>query len=398
MNRNTVALACASLLVGLAACQPTEDVTIEKADPARIVRTAPVTTGDALTVLEAVGDLQGEKEVSVYAPMPERIQSLRVVNGQAVKKGQILAILDNELQSEAMRQAEAGLTAAEAQRDALEEEVRRTRALVAAGGAPRAQLESLEAQLRTSTAQVSQIAAGVSSAAAQRRRAILTSPIDGVVSGLIQREGDMALPSVPLLTVVEPDRLLAVFQVPERDFLRLEKGMKARVSPLGDDDVLREAEVSFVSLTVDRRTRTGRVEVKLDNVDRELVPGSAVKGTFELERRPGVVLVPAKAVLLTGDTERTGRAIAFVAEGDKAARREIVVGERQGGDIEVKSGLRAGEELVTSGQHLLRDASPIRRAGQAPAGASTPAATATATATATSDAQAKPAAPAEEIQ
>lgn len=364
MNRTTFALASAALVVALSACQPQEEVTVEKADPARTVRTSRVATGDAVTVLEAVGDLQGEKEVSVYAPMPERIQSLRVVNGQAVKKGQILAILDNDLQSEAMRQAEAGLTAAEAARDALEDEVRRTRALVEAGGAPRAQLESLEAQLRTQSAQVNQIAAGVSSAAAQRRRAILTAPVDGVVSDLILREGDMASPSMPLLTVVEPDRLLAVFQVPERDFLRLAKGMKARVSPLGNDGLVREAEVSFVSLTVDRRSRTGRVEVKLDNADRALVPGSAVKGTFELERRSGVVLVPAKAILLTAETERTGRAIAFVAEGDKATRRDIVVGERQGGDIEVTAGLKPGEELVTSGQHLLRDGSPIRRSGE----------------------------------
>lgn len=379
MNRNTVALACASLVVGLAACQP--EVTVEAEEPARVVRTERVRTGDAVTLLEAVGDLEGEQEVSVYAPMPERIQSLRVVNGQAVKKGQILAILDNDLQSEAMRQAEAGLTAAEAARDALEDEVRRTRALVEAGGAPRAQLETLEAQLRTQTAQVNQIAAGVSSAAAQRRRALLTAPIDGIVSDLILREGDMAMPSMPLLKVVEPERLLAVFQVPERDFLRVEKGMTVRVSPLGSETIVREAEVSFVSLTVDRRTRTGRVEVKLDNADQTLVPGAAVKGVFELDRRPGVVLVPAQAILLTGDTERTGRAVAFVAQGDTALRRDVVVGERQGADIEVKSGLQAGEELVTSGQHLLRDRSPIRRSD----GASAPSAAAPAAQAASGD-------------
>ncbi len=358
------------ILLALLGCKPEEVKTVEVS--ARPVKTTAIRTGDAVTVVEAIGDLEGEKEVSVYAPMPERIQSLRVSNGQAVRKGQILAILDNDLQSEAMRQAEAGLTAAEAQRDALEDEVRRTRALVAAGGATRAQLESLEAQLRTSGAQVGQIAAGVSSAAAQRRRAVITSPIDGVVSGLVSREGDMATPSMPLLTVVEPERVVAVFQVPERDFLRVKEGMKATVAPLGSDDVSRASSVSFVGLTVDRRSRTGRVEVKLDNTDGALVPGSAVKGVFELERREGVVLVPAKAVMLTADSERTGRALAFVANGDKASRREIVVGERQGSQVVVESGLRAGEELVTSGQHLLREGSLLRRVATSPAPAAAP--------------------------
>jgi len=110
---------------------------------------------------------------------------------------------------------------------------------------------------------------------------------------------------------------------------------------------------------VDRLTRTGLVEIHLGNAERALMAGSAVRAKVELARKAGVVLVPAEAVIFTGDTERTGRALAFVAQGKLALRREVRVGVRQGDQLEILEGLAPGEQLIVQGAHLLRDQNPI---------------------------------------
>jgi RND family efflux transporter MFP subunit len=344
---------------------PQDDGT--KEIPPRAVETSPVVTGDAVQSVTLVGTLEGEREVAVYAQVPERIVRLRVEEGERVRKGKVLAVLASDMQTQAVRQADAALAAMEANRDALAEDVARVRRLVDAKAAPPTQLQALEAQLRATEAQVRQTATGVSAASAQRRRAIVTAPISGKVANLRAKQGDTASPGMPLMTIVSGTRVKGVFQTPEKQFLRVKPGMHASITPLGDAAITVDAEVSLKGPVVDRRTRSGLIEVGLDNEDARLVPGSAVRTTIELSREHGVLLVPAAAVLLTATTDLDGKAIVFIAEGNIAKKREVSIGRRQGGDLIITAGLKAGETLISRGQHLLRDGSPITIANDAKA-------------------------------
>lgn len=178
--------------------------------------------------------------------------------------------------------------------------------------------------------------------------------------GLTAREGDLVSPQVPLATVVRSDRLKAILRVPERDFLHIEHGMPVRLSPLARPNVEVTASVTVLSPAVDRMTRTGLVEIHIDNPDGRLVAGSSIRAHIELGRRSGVVLVPAEAVLFTATTHQTGEATAFVADGNTARRRDVRVGVRQGNRIEVVEGLNPGESIVVQGAHILRDGYPLR--------------------------------------
>jgi membrane fusion protein (multidrug efflux system) len=179
------------------------------------------------------------------------------------------------------------------------------------------------------------------------------------------REGDLAGAGVPIMTVVSPDRLKAVFRVPEREFLRLKQGMVAHVSPLARPEQLVTAKVTLVGPVVDRLSRTGLVEVELDNEHGALPPGAVCRATLEVTRREGALLVPAEAVLLSAETHLTGAATVFVVDGDKARQRTVKLGARQADRLEVTEGLAAGEALITLGAHLLRDGNPIRTAEKA---------------------------------
>jgi RND family efflux transporter MFP subunit len=363
MKRLLVATAPLLGLLLLPGCKPAAPPSAEL--PVRTVRADTVGTGDVVTTVELVGELFGIEEVRVFPQVSDRLRSLPVREGQHVKQGEVLAVINADLQSEAVNQAQAGLEAAIAGRDSANDNLRRTRELVLSGSVSQSQLEALEAQARAAEAQVRQAAAGLGTASAHRTRAVVRAPISGVVAQLNFRAGDMVAPTGPLLTLVRDQRVKAVFRVPERDFLKIVEGQPLGLQPLADPGVRVAAQVTLKGPVVDRMTRTGLIEAHLDNEDRRLVAGSSVRGTVELERRPNVVLVPAEAVMLTGQTERTGLATAFVTDGKLAKVRQVQVGVRQGGQIEIVRGLSEGERLVVQGAHFLRDGSPVNVVGPA---------------------------------
>jgi RND family efflux transporter MFP subunit len=287
-----------------------------------------------------------------------------VKEGDDVTAGATLVILEGQMLSEGVRQAQAAIDAATASSDALRDDVERIRALVKAGSASRQQLDGVEARLRSADAQVRQLEAALSQASTQRNRTTLRAPIAGTVAQITLQEGDLATPGIPLLTVVRRDRLRAVLRVPERQFLKIASGMPVHLAPLARPDLDVAAEVSVLGPVIDRATRTGLVEVHIDNADGLLVPGSAVRVRIEVDRRKDAVLVPSRAIILGVDTERTGEATAFVVKEGIAKRRTITLGERQGDNLEVRDGLEAGEELVVVGAHLLRDDSPVKVLGK----------------------------------
>lgn len=348
------------LLVPAASCKPPSAAPVKAEIAVRAIKTQVVQTEDLVRTVEVVGTLEGEQEVRVFSQVPERIVSLPVKEGQLIRKGQVLAVLLAQMQDEGLKQAQAALETVTANRDVLLDQLKRTRALVEAGALPRSQLETMEKQLAASEAQIRQVATGLSAASVQRDRTVITAPMTGVVAQLNVREGDMALPSIPLLTVVKADSLKATFMVPEREFLNVEVGMPVDVELLGKKELRVQGRVGLKAPVVDRMTRTGRVEIHIANGEGRIPPGAAVRGRIEIERHANVVLVPARAVLLGLETDRTGMAHAFVVEGDLARKREVQIGARQGPMLEIRKGLKPGERLVVLGQHLLRDNNPVR--------------------------------------
>jgi RND family efflux transporter MFP subunit len=349
-----------TVLLGLVACDMEAESEGPRPMATRTVTVSPVSRGDLVETVSLVGELQGVEEVRIFALVTDRIRQVAVREGDRVRANEVLATVDAELASQSEAQAEAALEAAIAARDALADEIRRMRPLVEGGSAPRSQIEALEAQLRSAEAQVRQARAGAGQATAQRGRTVIRSPIAGVVTALNVQAGEIPPPQAPLLTVVQPDRLKVVLRAPERHFLRIGEGMPVRISPLADPAAVVEATVSLKGPVVDRMTRTGLVEVRVDNADGALLPGTAVRAIVEIGRQPDVVLIPSEAALLTSETERTGRAMVFVRDGEVARRRDVIIGTRQADRVEVREGLSEGEEVVVRGVHFLRDGNPIR--------------------------------------
>lgn len=332
---------------------------VEATMPTRTVSVTAANKGAVVHQVDVVGELQGIEEIRVFSLVPDRIRTLTVDEGDTVRKGEVLATIWSEAQAEGVNQAEAALEAALANRDASKDNVLRMRTLFQSHSITASQLEGAEAQYRAAEAQVRQATAAVASAGVSKRNTIIRAPTSGVVSAVTLREGDLAS-GAPILTIVRPERLKAVLRVPERYFLGMEPGMAVAISPLARPEQVVNGKITIKGSVVDRTSRTGLVEIHLDNKDGALIAGSAVRATIELSRRDGVILIPAEAAILSVDTSRTGAAQVFIQDGDKAKARAVKIGVRQGDDIEIVEGLSVGEPVVVRGAGFLRDGNPIR--------------------------------------
>ena len=329
-------------------------------DPARRVVTAPVLRDEAVDQLVLLGDVQGSVEVQVFAQLPERIRTLHVHEGDTVSAGDPIATLEAALPSSDVAQAAAALAAAEASRDQLTLELDRVRGLVARAALPANQLEGLEAQVRAADAQVAQLQATQRGASLRRDQTVVRAPVDGIVAMLSVSAGDMVVPARPLCAVVQMDRVEIELTPVEPDWVRLEEGMAVEVRPTALPEVERDGVLVERSPVIDRLTRTGKATVSIDNPEHVLRPGMVAEVEIVLRRRENVLFVPGEAVRLTTTTEEDQRAVVFVADSGRAARREVRLGRRYGARIEIVDGLEEGERVVVRGQHLLRDGTAIR--------------------------------------
>ncbi|MEA5559532.1 efflux RND transporter periplasmic adaptor subunit, partial [Nodularia spumigena] len=133
---------------------------------------------------------------------------------------------------------------------------------------------------------------------------------------------------LPIARVVQMDRVKVSLRVVEQDFVRLAVGMEVDVRPTALGGVSRRGRLARKSPVLDRLSRTGLVEIEVDNPDHVLRPGMVAEVAFELERRPDVVLVPSRAVLMTTRTAREREAHVYVVTDGRVARRQVELGRR----------------------------------------------------------------------
>lgn len=344
-----------AFLLFVAACNPTGS---NGPPPARAIETAIVAPSDLVEVVSVVGRLEADRQMRVNAEIPERIAVVHVALGQAVRRGDPLVTLSGELQAAGLGQATGALEAARASEALASAQLERVEVLFEAGTASRADLETARRQLESAVASVKQLSGARSQAAVQQARSVARAPIDGIVALLDAKEGDMAVPGRPLAVIVEPGAARVFLDVPERDFSRLAVAQTAEVWPLSDPEHVVTGKLSAVGLLVDPLTRTGKAEVFVD--DASILPGSAVRAEIEVDRRTGVLVVPAMSVQLAADFLESREGTVFVVEGDRVEATPVRIGERDGDRLEVREGLEVGAVIATLGAHLLKDGMQVR--------------------------------------
>ncbi|HET7751228.1 MAG TPA: efflux RND transporter periplasmic adaptor subunit, partial [Terriglobales bacterium] len=219
--------------------------------------------------------------------------------------------------------------------------------------------QHLNSLLKTSKAQELKSAQGqlaaakgkYQGAAAQLSYSEIRSPISGVVTDRPLYPGEMATAGTPLLTVMDLSHVIAKAHIPQAEAALLKVGDKASVSAPGLEDPIL-GKVSVVSPALDPNSTTVEVWVDARNPHQELKPGTSVSISMLAQTIPDALTVPAAAVLTEPDGTTS---VMVVGDDGRAHQRDVKTGVRQENQIQVVSGLKAGERVVTAGAYGLPD-------------------------------------------
>ncbi|MBK6962273.1 MAG: efflux RND transporter periplasmic adaptor subunit [Gammaproteobacteria bacterium] len=327
-----------------AACKP-KGADAPVPEPAALVRIEIAATRPMRRILEVYGTAD-------YAPQSQRIvdttaevvvEQVLVAPGQAVKPGQPL------LRVRSTANSTLELQRARNDRDAADQELRRVQRMFAQRLATNADITAARQGAANADANwqsVSSRIGGTGTKTITADRAINVASVD------VSR-GDIVASDTPLLHLASSDALSVRLGIEPADLRQVRPGQSVTVRPVYDPATSITGTISEVVRQVDTQTRLTQAIVKLPATD-QLLPGSTVRGQIEVQRRDAVLSVPRGAVLREGDL-----AYLYVANGQRATRVEIKVGEDDGNRIEVLSGLKAGDRVVVEGNYELQDGMAI---------------------------------------
>jgi membrane fusion protein (multidrug efflux system) len=199
----------------------------------------------------------------------------------------------------------------------------------------------------------------------QIERTTVRAPFAGVIGQRLVSLGDYVTSATPLLTLHTVDPQQVVLAVPERHAAQLSPGQTTDFTVASQPGRVFTAQVDFVDPVIHPETRTIQVKARAPNRDGALRPGMFVEANVATATRGGAIVVPEDAV----QPLRTTNVVWAVVNG-QAARREVTLGTRSQGFVEVLSGVNSGELVVVGGLERMMEGMPL--AGQ-PRAAPTPA-------------------------
>jgi multidrug efflux pump subunit AcrA (membrane-fusion protein) len=396
------------LLCGAMGCGRQEST---EAKPVVEVTTAAAEERDWQASVSGPALLHPRQQASISARIAAPIQELRVTKGDAVRKGQVLAVLVNRDLENARN--EAKLAAEQAQTEfeklsgsTLPGDLQRSQAQVAAtqaalntaqkiydrreallkeGAIPQREVlvsqaelasaksnfdvarkslellqkQSSERDLALARNRVEQARARLEQAEAQLAFTVLTSPFDGVVTDQFLYPGDLAKPEAPVFVVMDIGTSIARAQIPASAANDLQAGQKAQFIGKDTGPAAVWGTVKMVNQAIDRASRTLEVWAEFTSPGKQLRPGAF--GTLEIFTGKAAkrVVVPAGAVMFE-EGARKGTAMVVDAH-NMAHARKVQAGMTRDGWLEITQGIKAGEQVVVEGVYGLPDNTEVKR-------------------------------------
>ena len=316
------------LLLGCGSAESTG----EKAAPP--VSIAPVTVTDLLEEIQASGELLALSQAKIAAEVGGRITGIVVEEGLPVEAGAVVLLIDPEARELDLKGARASMTEASAGLSEARREAQRIRRLKAKNMASQSQLDSAETAYKRARSQAEGAEARLGVAQRALREASVAAPFTGMVAERYVSPGEYVQPGQPLFELVALDPIEVEFTLPEADSSRVALGnsVAVRVAPYPTEEF--DGIVTFVSPTIDARTRTLRVKATIENQDGRLRPGLFARADLGVAMQTDVTLVPEEAVL-----QRADGAVLFIMRGDRAQRVSIEAGRHRGGMVVIREGL-----------------------------------------------------------
>jgi RND family efflux transporter MFP subunit len=298
------------------------------------VATTKVAKKDIKFVKSYSSTLEGEDQGNIISKIPERITEINVKPGQYVSKGSVVIGIDKAGASSQFYQARAGYMNSA-------KDLERMKALYQEGAISQQMLDGAQTQYEVVKANYE----------GAKNTVELTAPLSGIVTAVNVNVGDLANPGMVLVVIAKIDNMKALFNVGENDVAGIFTGQSADVFSELKPDMIKKGKIVQISKSANVQSRTFDIKAQFNNTgDKWFKPGMFCRVNVELKSQRGITAVPYASVII--DNNSTG---VFVISNGKASFRNITVGISDGVNIEVLSGLKEGEEIVTLGMNKLKE-------------------------------------------
>jgi RND family efflux transporter MFP subunit len=341
------------------------------ADPSVEVETAVVSRtfpSQSFTLLNASGYVVAQRKAAVASKATGRLEWLGVEEGSRVRKGEVLARLENRDVLAASDQAAANMNSAKADlADALQN-YGRMKELREKGYVAQSEFDAADTRLKRSQAAVAGAEAALRSAEVAVEYTLIRAPFDAVVLTKNADVGDIVTPlgaaanaKASVVTIADMSSLQVEVDVSESNLSKVKKGQPCEIQLDALPDNRFRGAVHMIVPTADRSKASVMVKVRFLERDPRVLPEMSARVAF-LEREvtrgeeaPKTAVNPAALVT------RNGKQAVFVVQDDKAVETTVTLGEKIGDGIEVLDGIGPGEKVVVNPPKKLKNGSVVRR-------------------------------------
>jgi multidrug efflux system membrane fusion protein len=350
---------CSKPASGASSGAPAGSGAAERAIP---VTTAKVERRDVPTFASGLGTVTPLATVTVKSQVDGRLDRVLFKEGDAVKRGDVLAQIDPRPFQIQLEQGQASLTRDEATLKNSQLDLDRYEKLRQGNLIPQQQLDQQRVTVATSSASTKADQSQIASARLMLEYARIVSPIDGVTGVRLVDPGNIIHPTdaTGIVIVTQMDPIGVLFTLPQDDLPRVQAAMqqgKPRVEALARDEIqkLGEGDLLLIDNEVNPATATIRLKAVLPNPTRALWPNQFVKARLHLETKKDALVVPAAAI-----TRGPQGAFVYVVGKDGTAQSKTVQIASIEGDLAILvKGVEPGDTVVTDGQNQLRAGSKV---------------------------------------
>lgn len=321
------------------------DILDPKKDVEKVISVAvsPIATQNFKHFVEIQGRVDAKNNIFVSPQMGGAITNLYVKEGDYVKQGQLIATVDNSILKQSIQEIDVQLATAkvfyEKQKSLWDQKIGTEIQYIQA----KSNVESLEKRMATLQTQTSMTK--------------VVSPLSGFVDEVRMRAGEMAAPGLGIVRIVNSDNLKVVAQVADTYASTIKQGdvVNIKFPDLGKETT---AKLTFVGQTVNAASRTFTVEASINKIDNQLKPNMTALMNINDQAKGNAIIINQNYIQ---HTEQGDIVYVAVAEGSKKVARSRVVttGITYNGDIEITSGLQAGDMLITQGYQNLVDGQAV---------------------------------------
>lgn len=324
-------------------------------DRAPAVSVEQVVAQDLERTVRGIGTIEAAEVVEIRPEIDARVTRIAFREGESLAAGSLLFALDDRK----LRAEEAAWEAQKAEANVrlnnASRRLARYEPLAATNAVSADQKDEVQTQLEAARADLQRIEAELQRVRERLADTRILAPFDGVTGESMVDPGDFVSVSDHLVTLYRIDPIEAAFRLPSRHNGEIEVGQRVTVETDAKAGRRFEGEVVFVSPAVEASTRDFLVKARIENEDLALKPGAFATALVTVETRPERPVIPERALVAT----RTGY-IVFVVEGDVAHRRDVSIGLRIPGLVEVTEGVEVGEKVIEAGHMNVAEGATVR--------------------------------------